>query len=276
MKTHLMADQTRVQRMTTDELRQTFLFDKLFVPGQITLAYMDVDRTVIGSAIPTSAPLPLGTYDALRATFFAERRELGILNVGGKGTVTAGGKSYDMDNLDCLYIGRGSRDISFAIADAKSPAQYYIVSYPAHQTHPTVLAKKAQAEALHLGSQATCNQRTLYKYIHPAGIPSCQLVMGFTALAAGSAWNSVPPHTHMRRSEVYMYFDMPPEARVFHFMGEPQQTRHLVVADRQAVVSPPWSIHCGAGTAGYTFCWAMGGENQAFDDMDPVPVATLL
>jgi 4-deoxy-L-threo-5-hexosulose-uronate ketol-isomerase len=270
-----MPDPQRVERMNTRELRETFLLENLFLPGQIVLTYLDVDRGVIGSAVPTSGPLVLETDDALRAAYFTERRELGILNVGGRGTVTAAGKPYEMDNLDCLYIGRGCRDISFASADGKSPAQYYLVSYPAHATHPTTQAKKSQAAVLQLGSQATCNQRSLYKYIHPAGIQSCQLVMGFTVLASGSAWNSVPPHTHMRRSEVYMYFDMPPEARVFHFMGLPQETRHFVIADRQAVVSPTWSIHCGAGTAGYSFCWAMGGENQVFDDMDPAPVASL-
>jgi 4-deoxy-L-threo-5-hexosulose-uronate ketol-isomerase len=275
MQTYLMPDPARVQQMTTEELRQAFLLEQLFSPGRISLVYLDVDRAVIGSAIPTAAALTLETDDALRSAFFAERRELGILNVGGKGTVAAADKTFEMDNLDCLYIGRGTRDISFRSADGAKPAQFYIVSYPAHQTYPTAAAKKSEAQALQLGSQTTCNQRTLYKYIHPAGIKSCQLVMGFTVLAPGNAWNSMPPHTHMRRSEVYLYFDMPPEARVFHFMGKPQETRHFVIADRQAVVSPSWSIHCGAGTAGYSFCWAMGGENQVFDDMDPAPVATL-
>jgi 4-deoxy-L-threo-5-hexosulose-uronate ketol-isomerase len=275
MKTILMPDPVRTEQMGTEALRETFLLDKLFVPGAISLVYVDADRAVIGAAIPTTTPLPLGTDDALKAAYFAERRELGILNVGGKGTVVAGEKTYEMENLDCLYIGRGTKDIAFRSSDGSKPAQLYIVSYPAHQTYPTALAKKSAATVLNLGSQETCNKRTLYKYIHNAGIPSCQLVMGFTVLSSGSAWNSVPPHTHMRRSEVYMYFDMPPEARVFHFMGKPQETRHLVVADRQAVVSPAWSIHCGAGTAGYAFCWAMGGENQVFEDMDAAPVATL-
>jgi 4-deoxy-L-threo-5-hexosulose-uronate ketol-isomerase len=275
MKTYLMPDPVRMEEMNTEQLRRSFLLDHLFLPGQISLVYLDVDRAVVGSAIPTAAPLQLGTDDALRSAYFAERRELGILNVGGKGTVAAADKAIEMDNLDCLYIGRGTREISFRSADPAKPAQFYIVSYPAHQTHPTVLAKKSEAKPLQLGSQATSNQRSLYKYIHPDGIKSCQLVMGFTVLAPGNAWNSMPPHTHMRRSEVYMYFDMPPEARVFHFMGRPQETRHLLIADRQAVVSPSWSIHCGTGTAGYSFCWAMGGENQVFDDMDAAPVATL-
>jgi len=275
MKTLLMPDPVRTQRMNTDELRQNFLLEDIFSPGKIALAYLDVDRTVVGGAVPQAEPLSLGTDDALRSAYFTERRELGVLNVGGRGTISAGGKSYDMENLDCLYIGKGTRDISFSSADAHAPAKYYLISYPAHAAHPTTQAKKSQATAVPLGAQATSNQRTIYKYIHTGGIQSCQLVMGFTTLATGNVWNSMPPHTHMRRSEVYLYFDLAPEARVFHFMGQPQETRHLVVANGQAVVSPPWSIHCGSGTAGYSFCWAMGGENQVFDDMDAAPAASL-
>jgi len=275
MKTYLMADPLHYAEMMTEELRQTFLIDNLFTPGRVVLNYVDVDRTVVGSAVPSTTALPLGTDDSLRAEFFTERRELGILNIGGNGTIAAGGSTYEMDNLDCLYVGRGTREIAFASSDATKPAQYYLVSYPAHATHPTVQAKKAQAAAVNLGTPATCNQRTIYKYIHADGIKSCQLVMGFTQLAVGSEWNTMPPHTHMRRSEVYMYFDMAANARVFHFMGPPLETRHLVMADRQAAISPSWSIHCGVGTGPYTFCWAMGGENQTFDDMDGVPVAML-
>jgi len=275
MKTYLMADPLRYAEMMTEELRQTFLIDNLFAPGRVALNYVDLDRTVIGSAVPTSNALALGTDDALRAEYFTERRELGVLNIGGKGAITAAGKSYEMDNLDCLYIGRGTRDVSFASADAAKPAQYYLVSYPAHAAHPTVQAKKAQAAAVNLGTPATCNQRTIFKYIHPDGIKSCQLVMGFTQLAVGSAWNTMPPHTHMRRSEVYMYFNMAADARVFHFMGPPLETRHLLIADRQVAISPSWSIHCGVGTGPYSFCWAMGGENQTFDDMDGLPIPIL-
>lgn len=275
MKTYQMADVTRFARMTTDELREAFLVEALFAPGEVRLAWMDLDRAVVGAAVPTGAPLTLGTDDALRAASFTERRELGVLNIGGRGRVTVEGQSYGMEALDCLYIGRGSRDISFASADAAAPAQFYLLSYPAHAPYPTTHAKKSEAAAVPLGSEATCNKRTIYKYIHPDGIRSCQLVMGFTQLAVGSVWNTMPPHTHRRRSEVYLYFDLAPEARVFHFMGPGEQTRHLVVADRQVVVSPGWSIHAGAGTAHYTFCWGMGGENQAFDDMDGVPIPAL-
>ena len=275
MKTYIMADPTRYTRMTTAELRETFLVETLFAPGEIRLVYVDLDRTVIGAVVPTESSLALGADDALRAAYFTERRELGVLNIGGNGTITVGDATFMMENLDCLYIGRGNREISFASADADAPAQFYLLSYPAHQTYPTVQAKKSEAEAVVLGAEATCNKRTLYKYIHPAGIKSCQLVMGFTQIASGSVWNTMPPHTHMRRSEVYLYFGLAPDARVFHLMGPGQETRHLTVADRQAVISPSWSLHAGAGTSHYTFCWGMGGENQAFDDMDGVAIPAL-
>ena len=277
MKTYVMADPTRYARMTTAELRETFLVDHLFAPGEITLVYCDVDRTIVGSAVPTGGgkPLILGTADQLRAAYFLERRELGILNIGGKGSVSVDGKPFDMENLDCLYVGRGNKELAFTSADPAAPAQFYLLSYPAHTTHPTALAKKAQAEAVHLGAEATCNKRTIYKYIHPAGIQSCQLVMGFTQLDTGSIWNTMPAHTHQRRSEVYLYFNIPADHRVFHFMGPADETRHLVVADKQVAISPSWSIHSGAGTTSYTFCWGMGGENQAFDDMDHLKISDL-
>ncbi|HUB26142.1 MAG TPA: 5-dehydro-4-deoxy-D-glucuronate isomerase [Tepidisphaeraceae bacterium] len=275
MKTYLLADPLRYAEMMTEELRQNFLIEGLFAPGRVVLNYIDLDRTVVGSAVPVASPIPLGTDDSLRAEYFTERRELGVLNVGGRGSIIAAGKSYEMDHLDCLYIGRGTRDVSFASTEPGKPAHYYLISYPAHASHPTMQAKKAQAAAVNLGTPATCNQRTIFKYIHAEGIKSCQLVMGFTQLAVGSAWNTMPPHTHMRRSEVYLYFNMAADARVFHFMGPPLETRHLVVADRQAVVSPSWSIHSGVGTGQYSFCWAMGGENQTFDDMDGLPIAIL-
>jgi len=275
MKTFIMPDAARTAQLNTNELRENYLVEGLFAADRVVLSYADVDRTVIGSAVPAGGALTLGTDDSLRSAYFTERRELGILNIGGPGVVTADGKRYDMDNLDCLYIGRGVKDISFTSIDGGSPAKFYLLSYPAHATYPTVLAKKSQAEAVHLGSQATSNQRTIYKYIHPAGIKSCQLVMGFTQLAAGNVWNSMPPHTHMRRSEVYLYFNLAANSRIFHFMGRPQETRHLLIAEGQAVISPSWSIHCGVGTGSYTFCWAMGGENQVFDDMDGVAVTEL-
>jgi 4-deoxy-L-threo-5-hexosulose-uronate ketol-isomerase len=276
MKIRLLPDPRRYATMSAAELRETFLLDDLFAPGEVRLSYVDVDRTVVGSAVPTSSgPLALPNPADLRAAFFAERRELGVLNVGGRGRVSVDGQSFAMDRLDCLYVGRGSRDVRFASEDAKMPARFYLLSYPAHAEHPTMLARKADASAANLGAVETANKRTIYKYIHPDGVKSCQLVMGFTQLDVGSVWNTMPPHTHMRRSEVYLYFDLAPEARVLHLVGPPDETRHLVVADGQAVVSPPWSIHAGAGTTRYAFCWGMGGENQVFADMDAVTVGQL-
>jgi len=222
------------------------------------------------SSVPATRTLALGSAPELRAETFCERRELGVLNIGGPGTVTVDGVEHPLAGRDGLYVGRGSQAITFASDSAETPARYYLLSFPAHAAHPTVRIRQSEAEAVPLGSRESANQRTLYKLIHPGGVRSCQLVMGFTVLAPGSVWNTMPPHTHERRMEVYLYFDLPADARVFHFMGRPEATRHLVVADGQAVISPSWSIHCGAGTAAYSFCWGMGGENQAFDDMDPV------
>jgi 4-deoxy-L-threo-5-hexosulose-uronate ketol-isomerase len=275
MKQYIMPDQERFKRLTTDELRQAFLLDDLFQKGQITTHYLDLDRTIVGSAVPLMSPLILAAADELRAAYFLERRELGILLVSGQGAVTADGETFDMDALDCLYVGRGTKEVRFASADPTHPAQFYLLSYPAHTTYPTTLARKKDAAAVPLGCQEQLNKRTIYKYIHPAGIQSCQLVMGVTVLEPGSGWNTMPPHTHARRSEIYLYFNMQPAARVVHLMGPPQETRHLVVADKQVAIGPSWSIHAGIGTQNYTFCWGMGGENQAFDDMDPVPIPEL-
>jgi 4-deoxy-L-threo-5-hexosulose-uronate ketol-isomerase len=246
----------------------------LFIPGEVGLVYSDADRAIIGSAIPTNSPLALTTDAELRAAYFCERRELGILNIGGPGQVTADGKVYDLAKVDCLYLGRGTRDISFRSQDAAQPAVFYLLSYPAHAEYPAALARKADATAVELGRMEDANRRTIFKYIHTGGIKSCQLVMGFTQLQDGAVWNTMPPHTHTRRSEVYMYFDLGAR-RVMHFMGTPQETRHLVMSDRQVVISPSWSIHCGCGTGAYAFCWGMGGENQTFEDMDPAPLAEL-
>jgi 4-deoxy-L-threo-5-hexosulose-uronate ketol-isomerase len=275
MKLLQMADPVRYARMTSEELRETFLLDSLFTPGAIDLAYVDLDRTVIGSAVPTSAPLTLETQPELRAEYFLERRELGALNVGGPGTVTVDGKAFELDKLDCLYIARGSKVVTFSSKSAAEPAAFYLLSYPAHAQHPTAMVKRADLQGLALGAFETCNKRTIYKAIHREGIKSCQLVMGFTLLESGSNWNTMPPHTHMRRSEVYFYFDVEPEQRVIHLMGPPQATSHLVMADKQVVVSPGWSIHAGVGTKSYGFCWGMGGENQDYADMDPVAIKDL-
>jgi 4-deoxy-L-threo-5-hexosulose-uronate ketol-isomerase len=277
MKLLQMADAVRYPRMTTAELRETFLIDDLFRAGEIVLTYVDLDRAVIGGAAPTAKPLTLETHPELRADFFCERRELGVLNVGGAGTVTVDGESFALGKLDCLYVGRGSKAVSFASASAEMPAAFYLLSYPAHTEYPTKMVTFAelQAGAVHLGSEETCNKRSIYKAIFLDGIKSCQLVMGFTLLAPGSNWNTMPPHTHMRRSEVYFYFDVDAGQSVVHMMGPPQETRHLVMSDRSVVVSPGWSIHAGVGTKSYGFCWGMGGENQRYDDMDPVAIAEL-
>jgi|CXWL01.1.fsa_nt_gi 4-deoxy-L-threo-5-hexosulose-uronate ketol-isomerase len=270
-----VADPVRFARMTTAELRESFLVETLFVPDHVALVCTDVDRAIIGSAVPATKPLTLTAPPELRATSFCERRELGVLNVGGPGTVTVDGVGHDLANRDGLYVCRGSRQITFASTATETPARFYLLSFPAHAAHPTRRVTPAEAEAVRLGSKEAANERTLYKLIHPGGVQSCQLVMGFTVLEPGSVWNSVPPHTHERRMEVYLYFDLPEDARVFHFMGPADATRHLVVADGQAVVSPGWSIHCGAGTAAYAFCWGMGGENQDFADMDHLTLGQL-
>jgi 4-deoxy-L-threo-5-hexosulose-uronate ketol-isomerase len=275
MKIYLMPDSVRCQTMNTDQLREAFLVSQLFTPGQIDMAYCDADRAVVGSAVPGGAALTLGTFPELRAEFFNQRRELGILNIGGRGSISVDGNSFAMENLDGLYVGKGCRDVRFTSADPAAPAQFYLLSYPAHAAFPTTHASKSQATAVQIGSEATLNRRTIYKYIHAEGIKSCQLVMGFTQLAIGSGWNTMPPHTHLRRSEVYMYFNLAADQRVFHLMGPPQETRHLVVANQQAVLSPSWSIHSGVGTANYSFCWGMAGENQQYDDMDAAPIVSL-
>jgi 4-deoxy-L-threo-5-hexosulose-uronate ketol-isomerase len=222
----------------------------------------------------TSA-LMLETQPELRAEYFLERRELGVLNVGGPGSVVVDGITFDLDKLDCLYVGRASESVTFSSNSADTPAAFYLLSYPAHAVYPTAMVKFADLKGLELGSAETCNKRTIYKAIHLEGIRSCQLVMGFTLLAPGSNWNTMPPHVHMRRSEVYMYFDVEPDQRVVHLMGPPDATSHLIIADKQVAVSPGWSIHAGVGTKAYGFCWGMGGENQNYTDMDPVAIKDL-
>lgn len=272
MEVRYSPDPVRFCRMTTQEVRDSFLIKSLYNTDAIEMVYVDVDRVIVGSAVPVQKKLSLTSADELRADYFCQRRELGILNIGGAGTVAVDGQSYAMANLDCLYVGRGSRDISFASNDASCPAKYYLLSYPAHAEYPTSLVQQSESTPVQLGSVEASNKRTIYKCIHPDGPKSCQLVMGFTVLEPGCVWNTMPPHTHERRMEVYMYFNVSPDARVFHYMGKPDETRHLTVADGQAVVSPSWSIHSGVGTASYTFCWGMGGENQTFDDMDHLTI----
>lgn len=262
----------------TADLREKYLVEDVFVPGEVTAVYTHHDRIVLGGAVPAGAELPLPTFDELRSEYFLANRELGIVNVGGTGTVTVDGETYTLPNGACLYVGRGSRDIVFADAPAEGEsvgAQLYLFSAPAHTTYPTQLVLKGQGTVRELGDQLTSNRRTLNQYIHENGIRSCQIVMGVTELHPGSMWNTMPAHTHDRRTECYLYFDVPADARVIHLLGEPTETRHLVVADRQAVISPSWSLHSGVGTAAYSFVWAMAGENQSFDDMDPAPATAL-
>lgn len=261
--------------MDTEALRKNFLCESLYVDDSVQYVYSHYDRAIVGGAKPVNATVALENHPELRSEYFLERRELGIINVGGKGTVTADGVSYELEKLSCLYLGKGIADVLFASADAQTPAVYFLMSVPAHHAYPARLMHKEEASPVHLGDPLTSNKRTIYKYIHLDGIRSCQLVMGLTVLADGSVWNSVPPHTHTRRMEVYFYFDVPEAQRIFHFMGEPKQTRNLILANHQAVISAPWSVHFGCGTSNYAFIWAMAGENQLFTDMDPEPITGL-
>jgi len=269
------ADRNRYRRMTTAELREAYLVGNMFEPGNVTLCYTDIDRAIVGSAVPTEELLTLPVHKELASDFFAQRREIGVINIGGSGTVTVDGEAFAMDNRDSLYIGRGSKDVGLQSDSAKNPAQYYILSYPAHTAYPTKLVKQSDANRMELGSREECNERVIHQSIRPGIVESCQIVMGFTQLAPGSVWNTMPPHTHRRRSEIYLYFDLDENSNVFHFMGEPDETRSLVVRNGEAVVSPSWSMHSGAGTRNYTFIWGMGGENQEFDDMDYVDMKEL-
>jgi len=275
MEIRFQSSPREVKGMNTQQLRENFLVQHLMQANQIQLVYSHFDRVIVGGVMPVSNPVLLPNEAELRADYFLERREIGIINVGGPGSVEADGVVYELNKLDALYLGKGTRSVSFSSASADQPAQYFLLSAPAHHTYPNRRMQKDEAAPVHLGEKATSNERTIYKYIHQEGIQSCQLVMGLTVLKEGSVWNSVPPHTHTRRMEVYFYFDLPEAHRVFHLMGEPQETRHIVMANQEAVISPPWSVHCGPGTTNYGFIWAMAGENYTFTDMDPVPIATM-
>lgn len=270
------ADRQRYRRMTTEELRESYLIDNTFVDGEVTLCYTDVERSVVGSAVPLDTPLTLPIHKELASDYFAQRREIGVINIGSSGSVLVDGQTYEMDNRDSLYIGRGSKEVEFSSASASDPAKFYFVSYPAHKEYPTKLVKKVEANRLEMGSVEECNKRVINQSILPGIVDTCQVVMGFTELAPGSNWNTMPVHTHRRRTEVYMYFDLDDDQCVFHFMGESDGTRSIVVRNGQAVASPSWSIHSGVGTRNYTFIWAMGGENQEFPDMDHVAIKDLL
>ena len=256
--------------MPDRELRQSYLVDGLFKKGKVVLRHWETDRTILGGAIPLRASLELEAPKEIKAAYFNERRELGIINIGGRGVVTVDSHRYTLGKFDCLYVGKGAKKVVFTSKRPTIPAQFYLLSYPAHAHHPNHLVRYVPGTGVALGAPETQNQRVLNKIIHPDGIKSCQLVMGFTVIAPGSRWNTMPPHTHACRSEVYLYFDLPPSGYVTHFMGPASRVRKLKVRDRQAVLSPPWSIHCGSGSTHYTFIWGMGGENQVFADMDPV------
>ncbi len=271
----------------TQRLRKEFLIDDLFHPDEIKMVYSHIDRIITGSATPVNKELILTAGDELRAEYFLQRREMGVINIGGCGFITVDGKKYEVDYKQGMYIGMGKKDISFASKDASKPAKFYINSAPAHMTYPTVLIKREGTPAedvviikdenkKELGSLEGSNHRVINKYILPGQVETCQLEMGMTELKPGSIWNTMPCHTHDRRMEVYLYFDIPEDAFVMHFMGEPTETRHIVMRNEQAVISPSWSIHMGAGSQAYTFIWGMVGENQDFDDMDDVDNRDLL
>lgn len=263
--------------MDTSELRETFVMEGLLERGACNLRHWEVDRTVVGFAVPLGEALKLeAPFEVIAADFFCERREVGIINLGGAGRITTDGTEWSLGKCDTLYVGRGTKEVAMESADEADPAVFYIVSYPAHADYPTALAKKEDANRVELGSKEAANERVIFQQIHQGGVQSCQLVMGYTELAVGSVWNTFPPHTHVRRSEVYNYFDIPGDNIVMHFMGPAKGTRNLVMRDHQPVLSPPWSIHAGAGSSNYKFVWAMGGENQEFTDMDGIALGELL
>jgi 4-deoxy-L-threo-5-hexosulose-uronate ketol-isomerase len=255
--------------LSTQEQRDAFSIRHLFVPGEITGHFTDLDRLAVGGVMPTAKPVDLPNHKETGRVFFLERRELGAINVGGSGRVVAGGETFALEKLDCVYLPMGTQSVSFVSDDATHPAKFYFLSCPAHAAHPARRMKASEAAPVKLGAQDTANQRTIYKFIHQGGIQSCQLVMGLTALEPGNVWNSFPSHTHWRRTEIYFYFDLG-EQVVAHFYGEPQETRHLFLHNEEVALSPNWSMHFGCGTGNYKFIWGMAGENQVFDDMDAV------
>lgn len=268
----------QVPGMDTEEMRRRYLVPGLFVDDEVNAVYTHHDRVVLVGAKPVTGPLDLPTFPEIRSEVFFEHREGGIVNVGGAGTITVDGTTYDVAHGSCLYVGRGAREVVLASTDVdgdRGPARFYLVSAPAHAEYPTTLVEAGKGTVRELGDPLTSNRRTLNQYIHENGVRSCQVVMGVTTLHPGSMWNTMPAHTHDRRMEAYLYFDLPDDARVIHIMGEPTETRHLVVGDEEAVISPSWSVHSGVGTASYSFVWAMAGENQAFDDMDGFAVVDM-
>lgn len=286
MELRTAASPKDVKHYDTQRLREEFLIQDLFVPGEIKMVYSHIDRIITGAAVPMKENILLTAGEELRAKYFLERREMGVINIGGNGIITVDGREYDVNFKEGMYIGMGAKEISFTSQDTKNPAKFYFNSAPAHKSYPTVLIKPERIEEegvvivkdcnkVELGSLEDANHRTICKYILPGQVESCQLVMGMTKLEPGSVWNTMPCHTHDRRMEVYLYFEVPEDAVVFHYMGEPTETRHIVMRNEEAVISPSWSIHSASATHAYTFIWGMVGENQDFDDMDHVAMKDL-
>lgn len=270
-----------VKHYTTDRLREEFLIQNLFVPGEVKMVYSHIDRIITGAAVPAAESLALTEAKELHSEYFLQRREMGIINIGGDGIISVDGKEYRVCHKEGMYIGMGAREILFSSCSRENPSKFYFNSTPAHCSYPTVLIKPEgtpdadtvivkDENKIELGSLEKSNHRTLCKYILPGQVESCQLEMGMTTLKPGSVWNTMPCHTHDRRMEVYLYFDIPEDAFVMHYMGEPDETRHIVMRNEEAVISPSWSIHSGCGSQAYTFIWGMAGENQDFDDMDDI------
>jgi len=269
-------DQNGFKKLSTDELKKSFLIEDLFQKNKIPMTYSDIDRSITGSAVPSGKSLNLvATKKEMAADHFTERRELGIINIGDSGSVSVNDKIYKMDNKDGLYVGRGQKNIEFKSKSATKPAMFYFVSYPAHKDYPDKHITFDKSTKRNLGTIQNANKRVIKQYFHPDVMQTCQLVMGLTELEEGSVWNTMPAHTHQRRSEVYVYFNLKPDSFVVHILGEPTETRHIIIRDKQAVLSTSWSMHSGVGTQNYSFIWAMGGENQVFDDMDWIPMQSL-
>ncbi len=275
MQTYQAISQQEAQGFNTQQLRDNFLIESIFQNNEINMYYTHYDRVILGGVMPVYSEINLPTYDNLKSDYFLERREIGIINVGGDGKILVDGETFSLSKLDALYVAKGSKSVSFKSIASENPAQFFLLSAPSHHAYETRKMSKEEATPVNLGSPETANERTIYKYIHREGIQSCQVVMGLTVLKSGSIWNTMPAHVHDRRMEAYLYFDLNVDHRVFHLMGQPQETRHIVVANHQAVLSPPWSIHSGAGTTNYSFIWAMAGENLDFTDMDFASIAEL-
>ncbi|CAM3460470.1 5-dehydro-4-deoxy-D-glucuronate isomerase [Erysipelothrix anatis] len=275
LETRYAASPREMERLNTTELREQYLVESIFIPGDILLTYTHNDRMIFGGVTPTTTPLEIVLSTELGVDYFLERRELGVINIGGSGSITIEGETFAMEKQDGFYIGKETKDIQFMSNDASNPAKFYVVSVPAHKKYPNVKISIDQITPRLAGEAKSMNDREIFQYIHPNVCESCQLQMGYTILKEGSSWNTMPSHTHERRMETYLYFDIPEGNRVFHFMGQPQETRHLLVSNEQACISPSWSIHTGVATSNYSFIWSMCGENITYDDMDHVAMEDL-